>query len=85
LCQRPTNDIFFGFVSSYENIISRTCYYAWYVLTRRIDSHYPDVQKKVLNSGVVQSAVHQAAQDEYKQLNGSSPGKSTLSGLVPFG
>lgn len=58
---------------SYENIISRTCYYAWYVLTRRIDSNYPDVQKKVLGSELVQNAVHLAAQDEYKQINGALP------------
>lgn len=63
---------------SYENIISRTCYYAWYVLTRRIDSNYPDVQKKVLGSELVQNAVHLAAQDEYKQINGALPGKSNL-------
>lgn len=69
-------------MSSYENIISRTCYYAWYVLTRRIDSHYPDVQKKVLNSGLVQNAIHQAAQEEYKQLKGSHPGKSSQSAFT---
>lgn len=52
----------------YENIISRTCYYAWYVLTRRIDSNYADVQNKVLQSPRVEQAIQRNASDEYHRL-----------------
>nr|XP_027194877.1 protein DDB_G0276689-like [Dermatophagoides pteronyssinus] len=52
--------------TSYENIISLTFYYAWHVITRKINHNYPDVRKNVLKSESVTRAIEQVSCDQYR-------------------
>ncbi|KAH7639018.1 glycerol-3-phosphate acyltransferase-like protein [Dermatophagoides farinae] len=54
--------------TSYENIISLTFYYAWHVITRKIDHNYPDVRKNVLKSESVTRAIEHVSCDQYMKI-----------------
>lgn len=70
---------FIDFVDFYvcrdRNIISRTFYYASFVMSRKTDAHFPDVCKKVLRCERVQTAIKEAAKDEFQELQEEEAGK----------
>ncbi len=59
---------------SERNVVSRSFHYASFVMTRKIDSNFPDVCKKVLKCERVQKAIKDAAHEEFNELQEEEAG-----------
>lgn len=65
-----------------RNVISRSFHYASFVMTRKIDSNFPDVCRKVLKCERVQNAIKEAAEEEFNELQEEEAGTIDAKELI---
>ena len=77
--------IWYLYAISDHNIISRSFYYASFVMSRRVDSNFPDVCRKVIKCNRVVAAIKQASDEEFNDLQEEEAGiQPFLSVITPF-